>query len=845
MSLSYHLARYRWLRDYYRHANLKVELAGCPLRDGGGITFGYLEEARLQEGRLYLRGWTLAEQVTLRLGDMHVLRRPKEEREDVAQALGCDKRVGFRASLPFTDAPLLIELLHDGRKVSILHNLEAARSLTQAERRLRRRFLRNLLPLIPMILVGLWRREAGLPRKIKVALGLGSSPAEAALDAAFLPTDLAMGPPASAAHHMQDAQPVRACVILPVYNAFTLLPETLQRLEDHTDLPCNIIVIEDASPDLQVRPFLRDWVERDHGHLQVTLLENDRNLGFIGSVNRGFEQALAQGSGPVILLNSDAMVPAGWCSRLLAPLTDPNVASATPLSNDAEIFGAPILCQPTPLVPGQADHIDSVLRRVIAPDAPRVETPTGVGFCMALSRDWLTRLGGFDAIFGRGYGEEVDWCRRATAAGGCHVAVPDLFVEHRGGASFGPEKLALVQEHNAIIATRYPGYDRLVQDFIRSDPLITPRLIAALLWADSLPEVTEIPVFIAHSMGGGAEHYLQAQVEARPVSVVLRFGGAMRCRIELNSPVGRIIATTEDLALVERLLAPVSKRRIFYSCAVGDPDLVELAEFLGDLARTAPFDLLFHDYLPLSPSYTLLDEDGQYRGVPEADCADSAHQYRGSDGRITSLRMWRHIWGRVVDGAQQLIVFSASSARIVAAAYPQAKDKIVIRPHNLLQVIPRLPQPHTPRKVIGVLGAIGPQKGAAVVSALSKATAARTDIGLVLIGRIAPGYPLGRHVTLHGAYAIEDIPVLAARYGITHWLIPSIWPETFSYTVHECLATGLPSMAFDLGAQGDAVRTAPNGIVLTWQVENAAPDRLAGIVLDAITDDMNSLHPSA
>jgi len=44
-----------------------------------------------------------------------------------------------------------------------------------------------------------------------------------------------------------------------------------------------------------------------------------------------------------------------------------------------------------------------------------------------------------------------------------------------------------------------------------------------------------------------------------------------------------------------------------------------------------------------------------------------------------------------------------------------------------------------------------------------------------------------------------------SRYGITCWLIPSIWPETFSFTTHECLATGLPVWAFDLGAQGDSV----------------------------------------
>lgn len=831
MTLSYHFARYKWLREYHRHARLEAKLAGCSLRDGDGYTLGYLEEARLHAGRLHLRGWTLAEQITFRLGNVQLIRRPQDEREDVAQAVGCDKLVGFRASLPFENAPLLIELSIDDQTISISHDLNIARSLAKAERRLNREFMRDLLPLIPMIFAGLWRKDPDLPRRLKAAFGFGQLTSEIALDPAFLAKSGSRPP-------KQPAPEGRPCVILPVYNAFDLLAETLQRLEEHTDLACDVIVIEDASSDPRLRPFLQEWAGREYDKLKVTLLVNDTNLGFIGSVNRGFEKALAQeGGGPIILLNSDAMVPSGWCSRLIAPLADAKVASTTPISNDAEIFGAPILCKPTALAAGQADKIDAALFENVALDAPRVTAPTGVGFCMALGRDWLTRLGGFDAIFGRGYGEEVDWCRRAAAAGGQHVAVPNLFVEHRGGASFGAEKLALVQAHNAIIATRYPGYDRMVQEFISSDPLLTARLTAALAWADSLPDVVELPVYIAHSMGGGAEHYLQAQVQAAPVSLVLRFGGATRCRVEFTCSHGRLIATTEDLALVARLLAPVSKRRIIYSCAVGDPDLVSLVTFLADLAKTAPVDLLFHDYLPLSPSYTLLDSDGIYRGVPELTRSDPAHHYRSVMGQELTLEDWRRLWGNVAAKADRLVAFSPASARIIAAAYPKLRDKIDIQPHKMLHTIPPLHQPAKSRNVIGVLGAIGPQKGAAVVSALSRAVAGRSDIGLALIGRIAPGFPLGAHVAVHGAYSIEDIPMLAGRYGITHWLIPSVWPETFSYTVHECLATRLPTLAFDLGAQGDAVRAAANGVALPWQTSNGAPETLAELALAALTQE--------
>ena len=54
----------------------------------------------------------------------------------------------------------------------------------------------------------------------------------------------------------------------------------------------------------------------------------------------------------------------------------------------------------------------------------------------------------FDTTFGRGYGEEVDWCQKVRALGGRHLGLPGLFVEHRGGESFGSEeKLKLVEEY--------------------------------------------------------------------------------------------------------------------------------------------------------------------------------------------------------------------------------------------------------------------------------------------------------------------------------------------------------------------------------------------------------------
>ena len=86
---------------------------------------------------------------------------------------------------------------------------------------------------------------------------------------------------------------------------------------------------------------------------------------------------------------------------------------------------------------------------------------------------------------------------------------------------------------------------------------------------------------------------------------------------------------------------------------------------------------------------------------------------------------------------------------------------------------------------------------------------------------------------IHGTYRIGELDQLAAKYAITCWLIPSVWPETFSFTTHEALASGLPVYTFALGAQGAAAKAAENGHPIPFD-----PDAdLAQSVLEAVRAD--------
>ncbi|MEL6677082.1 MAG: glycosyltransferase [Pseudomonadota bacterium] len=624
-------------------------------------------------------------------------------------------------------------------------------------------------------------------------------------------------PGADPAHPPEGTAGPEIAVIVPVYNAFALVQDCLSRALAHADLPAHLIVVDDASTDARIRPWLRAFAA-EHGP-RVTLIEQAENRGFVAAANAGLARAAGR---HVVLLNSDALVPQRWLSRLMAPiLEDPEgVASVTPLSNDAEIFSAPAICVPAPADPDRAARMDRVAAR-LAPEVARAEAPTGVGFCMAMGAPWLARLPGFDTAFGRGYGEEVDWCQRAAAMGGRNLGLGTLYVAHASGQSFGAEKSERISAAGARINARYPLYDRLVQAFIRQDPLIGPRLALALAAA---PPDRPVPVYLGHIRGGGAEMYLEGRIAhdiaaggARDgVAAVIRDEPALHGHVlEVHGAEGVTRGLIADRDVLADLLTALPARHLIYSCMVGARDVLgTLGTLLAGQRPGDRFTLLTHDYYTLCPGHTLVDADGVYCDLPAPRACEACYARLPllTTVRPDSVAGWRRDWAEIYARADEVVAFSEDSAAKLARIYPDLGPRLSVRPHALPFTPPRLdPPPPGAAPVIGVLGAIGRNKGAQVLRDL--AGLAGDALRFVVIGTLDAAYAHPA-ITIHGRYGRTDWPELARDYGVSAWLIPSTGPETFSYTTHEVLATGLPVFAFDLGAQGDAVAQAPNGHLL-------------------------------
>ena len=257
-------------------------------------------------------------------------------------------------------------------------------------------------------------------------------------------------------------------VVVPVFNAPAATDACLASLERHTPRGTELLIIDDASPDPATAAVLGRW--RDKGLPGWTFHGNESNRGFVATANRGMRMT----SNDVILLNSDTEVTPGWLEGLQRCLdSDHSIATATPWTNNGEIASIPRFCEVNP-VPPDADAVARVITGAGQAEYP--DLPTAVGFCMAVSRRAIDRIGLFDeALFGKGYGEENDFSMRAANAGMRNVLCDDTYVAHLGGQSFGPIGLQPDESSMQRLLSRHPGYLELVQAFIQSDPLAARR----------------------------------------------------------------------------------------------------------------------------------------------------------------------------------------------------------------------------------------------------------------------------------------------------------------------------------------------------------------------------------
>jgi FkbM family methyltransferase len=275
---------------------------------------------------------------------------------------------------------------------------------------------------------------------------------------------------------------------------------------------------------------------------------------------------------------------------------------------------------------------------------------------------------------------------------------------------------------------------------------------------------------------------------------------------------------TTSIEEVFKVLSSSRSTNIIINSLYGHPNVRVSASNIVDLVfgLSAKLDIKIHDFNALCVSPHLLDVNGTYCGVPKdfnvcRNCLKKNngwyHSWIPEDHKAVDIIEWRKPFAKLFEAATTITFFDPSSIEIVRQAFNLEKNKIKIIPHttNYFKCDVRI-NLGGPMQ-IGVLGTLSKGKGGDVVKALYEYIESKgiyADIPITLVGSSFVELP--RYFPVHGTYKPDDLPAIINKRGINVILMPSIVPETFSYTISEAIKMGLPIVAFDIGAQGNRVK---------------------------------------
>lgn len=225
-----------------------------------------------------------------------------------------------------------------------------------------------------------------------------------------------------------DEPPVS--VIVVTYNNLDLTKICLASIDKYSDYDhLEIIVVDNASSDGSP-DFLSGWVK---GAPNRKLILNDDNRGFAAANNQG----LAVASGDyLVLLNNDTHVTPGWIRTLMRHLQrDPDIGLIGPVTNnignEAKIDIA-------------YDDMQQMLEKSASYTSRHVgrtfHLRTAAFFCVMMSRTVYQQVGALDEVFGRGFFEDDDYCRRVEQLSKEIACAEDVFIHHHLSASFNKLK---------------------------------------------------------------------------------------------------------------------------------------------------------------------------------------------------------------------------------------------------------------------------------------------------------------------------------------------------------------------------------------------------------------------
>ena len=436
--------------------------------------------------------------------------------------------------------------------------------------------------------------------------------------------------------------------------------------------------------------------------------------------------------------------------------------------------------------------------------------------------------------------DDTALAERVREYGGLILATDNVFVDDREGS---PQSLP---------ATTFPAWQTAIT---RRHPLTGLRHALTELSSRgevppaTVPQVQSARLHISHSWGGGLGRWVEDFVAAdtghrsfvlRPIGDLTAFGQTLALYSERNLTVpirtwtlaepilSTAIAHHEYRQLVASVLDEFAIESVIVSSLIGHA--------LDILRLQLPVIVVCHDFYPFCPPILATWETpcSQCDAARLRDCLQNnpGHRFFQYEQAPHWLALRAAFTRTVVQRNIALVAPSVSVAARMHSLVPELReDAIEVIAHGLPQSVleslaPVAPAPAPQRKLrIVVLGSLEVHKGANLLQAVIEPLAQCATLVLVGSGEGGSAFAGMSHVEIRGGYAREELGALLAAARPDIGLLLSVVPETFSYTLSELHAAGVPVAATAVGAFADRIRHGDNG----WLY---APD--AGALLDLL-----------
>lgn len=608
-------------------------------------------------------------------------------------------------------------------------------------------------------------------------------------------------------------------IIVPIYNAYEYTVECIDTILKYTDMTTHrLILINDKSTDKRLDEYLIDLGQKKYDN--IVILENSENIGFVRTVNIGMNYS---SENDIVLLNSDTEVTPNWLKKIQeAAYLNKYIATVTPLTNNGTICSVPKFCEDNE-IPNNLDvyAYSKIIERTSLKMYPQI--PTAVGFCMYIKRSVINEIGLFDyETFGKGYGEENDFCCRALEKGYHHILCDDTFIFHKGSMSFKDEKQELINQNLNKLNNRYPYYSKMVQEFIVKNYL--KRIQDNINFQIKMRNGKKNIMYVLHNdfvIGrnhpiGGTEYHVKDLVEnIHEYNTFVMFihnnkliiqlfinGGMKEFSFDLNETIYKFTFSTKSYSdLLEKILVYFDINIVHVHHFIGQTfDIVYVAERLE-----IPIYLTIHDYYLICPTINLLNNKGEY-------CLDCRNQKTCSkcmrnklDLKEVFIDVWNEQIYNILPKFKEIFTPSHSSKDIFEDYYKnkfsKINFKINVKEHGIDKI--RIGEKKkTENFNIAFVGGIAPYKGSKIIYDLIKNNK-NSSIVWHIFGNLGDQnleVLETKNFIKHGRYDRNQITDLLLKNNIDLVCILSIWPETYSYTISESIQSQIPILSTDVGA---------------------------------------------